>query len=42
MTNRWKNNGNGDRLQFSWTPKPWQMVTETMKLIDTYFLEEKL
>ena len=37
-----KNNGNSDRLLFSWTPKPWQMETEAMKLNDTYFLEENL
>ena len=27
---------------FSWAPKSLQMVTATMKLKDTYFLEEKL
>ena len=37
-----KNNGNSDRLLFSWTSKPWQMETEAMKLNDTYFLEENL
>ena len=32
---------NSDRL-FSWAPKSLQMVIATMKLKDTYFLEEKL
>ena len=34
-------NGNSDRL-FSWAPKSLQMVTATMKLKDTWSLEEKL
>jgi len=41
MANRWRNNGNRERL-FSWAPKSLQMVTEAMKLKDTYSLEEKL
>ena len=41
MANRWGNSGNSERL-FSWAPKSLQMVTTTMKLKDTYFLEEKL
>ena len=42
MANRWGNNGNSDRLLFSWAPKPLQMVTAAMKLKDTYSLEENL
>ena len=41
MANRWKNNGNSDRL-FSWAPKSLQMVTAAMKLKDACSLEEKL
>ena len=41
MANRWRNNGNSDRL-FSWVPKSLQMVTAAMKLKDTCSLEEKL
>ena len=41
MANRWGDNGNSDRL-FSWAPKLLQMVTATMKLKDTFSLEEKL
>ena len=33
MANRWRNNGNSDRL-FSWAPKSLQMVTAAMKLKD--------
>ena len=32
MANSWGNNGNNDRLYFSWTPKSLQMVTAAMKL----------
>ena len=42
MTNRWGNNGNSDRLYFGGVPNLLQMVTATMKLKDTCFLEEKL
>ena len=42
MANRWGNNGNSDRLLFSWALKSLQMVTAVMKLKDTCFLEEKL
>ena len=34
MANRWGNNGNRDRLLFSWTPESLQMVTAAMKLKD--------
>ena len=37
-----KNNGNSDRLLFSWTPKPRQMETEAMKFKDTCSLEGRL
>ena len=39
MANRW---GKSERLYFCGAPKPLQMVTEAMKLKDTYPLEEKL
>ena len=42
MTNRWGNNGNSDRLLFSWAPKSLQMVTAAMTLKDASSLEEKL
>ena len=42
MANRWGNNGNSDRLLFSWTPKSLQMVTAAMKLKDACSLEVKL
>ena len=32
MTNRWGNDGNSDRLLFSWAPKSLQTVTAAMKL----------
>ena len=32
MANRWENNGNSDRLLFSWAPKSLQMVTAAIKL----------
>ena len=34
MANRWENNGNSDRLFFSWAPKSLQMVSAAMKLKD--------
>ena len=42
MTNRWGNNGNSDRLLFSWASKSLQMVNAAMKLKDACSLEEKL
>jgi len=42
MTNRWGNNGNSDRLLFSWAPKSLQMVTAAMKLKDTCSLETSI
>ena len=42
MANRWGENGNSDRLLFSWAPKSLQVVSAAMKLKDTYSLEEKL
>ena len=39
MANRWRNNGNSDRLFFG-APKSLQMVTAGMKLKDTCSLEE--
>ena len=42
LTNRWENNGNSDRLLFSWASKSLQTVTTTMKLKDACSLEEKL
>ena len=42
MVNRWGNNGNSDRLYFSWAPKSLHMVTAAMKLKDSCSLEEKL
>ena len=39
MANRSGNNGNSERL-FYWAPKSLQMVTEAMKLKDTYSLDE--
>ena len=41
MADRWRNNGNCDRL-FSWAPKSLQMMTTAMKLKNAYSLEEKL
>ena len=38
MANRWRKNGNSDRL-FSWAPKSLQKVTAAMKLKDTCLLE---
>ena len=35
-------NGNSERLLFSWAPKSLQMVTAAMKLKDACYLEEKL
>ena len=42
MANKWGNNGNSDRLLFSWALKSLQMVTAVMKLKDARSLEEKL
>ena len=42
MANRWKDNGNSDRLYFWGAPKSLQMVTAAMKFKDTCSLEEKL
>ena len=42
MANRWGNNGNTDRLLFSWPPKSLQMVTTVMKLKGACSLEDKL
>ena len=42
MTNRWGNNGNSDRLLFSWAPESLQMMTAAMKLKDTCSLGKKL
>ena len=42
MANRWGNNGNSERLLFSWAPKSLQMVTAAMKFKDVCSLEEKL
>ena len=36
MVNRWGNNGNSDRLLFSWAPKLLRMVIIAMKLEDAY------
>ena len=38
----WGNSGNSVRLYFGGAPKSLQMVTVTMKVKDTCFLEEKL
>ena len=42
MANRWRNNGNSDRLYYFGAPKSLQMVIAAMKLKDTYSLEGKL
>ena len=43
MANRWGNNGNSERLDFSFgAPKSLQMVTAAMKLKEACSLEEKL
>ena len=34
MANRWRNNGNSDRLYLGGSPKPLQMVTAAVKLND--------
>ena len=39
MAYRWGNNGNSERLLFSWAPKSLQMVTAAMKLKDACSLE---
>ena len=41
MENRWGNNGNSDRLLFSWSPKSLQIVTVAMNLKGAYSLEKK-
>ena len=41
MGNRWENSGNSETL-FLGAPKSPQMVTEAMKLKDTYSLDGKL
>ena len=41
MANRWRNNGNSDRL-YSGAPKSLQMVTAATKVKDACSLEEKL
>ena len=40
MANKWRNNGNSDRLYFEGAPKSLQMVTAAMKLKDACSLEE--
>ena len=42
MANRWRNNGNSDRLYFGGAPKSLQMIAAAMKLKDAWSLEEKL
>ena len=42
LGDRWRNNGNSDRLYFLWVQKSLQMVTADMKLRDACSLEEKL
>ena len=42
MGTRWGNRGNSVRLYFGGVPKSLKMVTEAMKLKDTYSLEGKL
>ena len=41
MANRWRNNGNTERLNFERAPKSLQMVTAAMKLKDACSLEGK-
>ena len=41
MANRWRNNGNSDRL-FTWVQKSLRPVMAAMKLKDTCSLDEKL
>ena len=41
MANRWGNNGNSDRLLFSWASQSLQMVTAAIKLKDTLAPWEK-
>ena len=36
MANRWRKNGNSERL-FSWAPKSLQMMVAAMKLKDAYY-----
>ena len=42
MANRWRNNGNSDRLYFGGAPKSLQMVTAAMKLKDACSLVRKV
>ena len=42
MANRWGNNGNSDRLSFSWAPKSLQMVTAVMKFKISLLLGRKV
>ena len=42
MGNRWGNNGNSDRLSFSWAPKSLQMVTAVMKFKISLLLGRKV
>ena len=42
MANRWRNNGNSERLYFWGAPKSLQMVISAMKLKDAYSLEASL
>ena len=42
MANKWRNNGNSERLYFFLAPESVQMVTAAMKLKDICCLEEKL
>ena len=42
MANKWRNNGNSERLYFFLAPESVQMVTAAMKLKETRSLEEKL
>ena len=41
MANRWRNNGNSDRLYFLGSQKSLQMVTAAMKLKDAYSFGRK-
>ena len=42
MTNRWGNNGNGEKLYFGGAPKSLQMVIAAMKLKDGVLMAGKL
>ena len=41
MANRWRNNGNSDRLYFPWAPKSLQMVSAAMKFKTRLLLGRK-